>query len=57
MKKKTSDFKEDILRLRREGISYEKIAIWLASNKQFAVTANGVRAFVQKQKMLDAFKK
>ncbi|AJJ37981.1 hypothetical protein CH62_4367 (plasmid) [Yersinia pestis] len=57
MKKKTSDFKDDILKLRDEGVSYENIAIWLAENKRFAVTGSAIRAFVKKQQMLDALSK
>ncbi len=57
MKKKTSDFKEEILKLRDEGISYENIAIWLAEKKGFAVTGTAIRAFVKKQQMLNALKK
>ncbi|MDR5617882.1 hypothetical protein [Arsenophonus sp.] len=57
MKNKTSDFKEDILRLRFQGSSYEDIAIWLATHKKFGVTAGAIRAFVKKQEMIDALKK
>ncbi|WP_334472500.1 hypothetical protein [Arsenophonus sp. PmNCSU2021_1] len=57
MKNKTSDFKEDILRLRSQGSSYEDIAIWLATHKKFGVTAGAISAFVKKQEMIDALKK
>lgn len=57
MKQKTSDFKEEIFRLRAEGMSYENIALWLAKNKGFAVGGTSIRAFVKKQQTLDALKK
>lgn len=38
------DFIKDILRLRDKGMSYEKIAFWLAENKGLSVTPQGVRA-------------
>lgn len=57
MKQKTSDFKEDIFKLRSEGMSYENIALWLAKNKGFAVGGTSIRAFVKKQQTLDALKK
>ncbi|HGJ5854435.1 hypothetical protein [Arsenophonus nasoniae] len=57
MKKTTSDFKEDILRLREQGLSYERIAFWLAENKKFEVTANAIRLFIVKQKRIAAMKK
>ncbi|HGJ5857330.1 MAG TPA: hypothetical protein ACHBZ9_04620 [Arsenophonus nasoniae] len=57
MKKKTSDFKEDIVMLRNQGFSYEKIAFWLAKNKKFDVTANAVRAFLMKQKRIEVIEK
>ncbi|HGJ5866246.1 MAG TPA: hypothetical protein ACHBZ9_05150 [Arsenophonus nasoniae] len=57
MKKKTRDFKEDIFRLRSEGMSYENIAIWLAANRSFAVTGAAIRSFIKSQKVLDALNK
>ncbi|BAN99909.1 hypothetical protein E05_51430 (plasmid) [Plautia stali symbiont] len=57
MKQKTSDFKEEIFRLRAEGMSYENIALWLAKNKGFAVGGTSIRAFVKKQQTLDALNK
>lgn len=57
MKKTTADFKDEILSLREQGLSYEKIAFWLAENKNFEVTANAVRLFIVKQKRIDVLKK
>uniref|UniRef100_UPI003879D9C6 hypothetical protein n=1 Tax=Arsenophonus sp. TaxID=1872640 RepID=UPI003879D9C6 len=57
MKQKTSDFKDDIFRLRSEGMSYENIAIWLAKNKGFLIGGTSIRAFVKRQQALNALEK
>lgn len=57
MKQKTSDFKDDIFRLRSEGMSYENIAIWLAENKGFLIGGTSIRAFVKRQQALNALEK
>lgn len=54
---KASDFKEDILRLRADGESYEAISLWLAKYKGFAVSAGSVRNVVKKNEILEIINK
>lgn len=44
MSSMVKDHIQDILLLRKQGMSYEKIAFWLAKNKGLSVTPQGVRA-------------
>lgn len=48
---KLADFENDVFKLRDRGLSFEKIALWLATEKNFAVTPQGVRAFLQRQEI------
>lgn len=41
-------FREEILRLRQEGYSFEQIAKWLAAEKGITVTSMTVSRFVRK---------
>lgn len=54
---KTSDFEVDILRLRKDGETYDSITLWLAKNKKFVVSPSSIRAFLKKLEVLQAAKK
>lgn len=54
---RTADFEEDILRLRKEGETYDAITLWLAKNKGFVVSPSSIRSFLKKLEVLKAAKK
>ncbi|HEM7189741.1 MULTISPECIES: hypothetical protein [Providencia] len=43
-KQKTTDFIEEISKMRDKGISYDEISIWLAKDKNLVVSAQAVRS-------------
>lgn len=48
---KIKDFMGDIIKMRRSGLSYEKIAFWLAEEKNLSVSPQAVRtAFLSYQR-------
>ncbi|RMP13865.1 hypothetical protein ALQ30_200007 [Pseudomonas syringae pv. persicae] len=57
LRMKTSDFEEDILRLRKEGETYDAITLWLAKNKGFVVSPSSIRSFLKRLEVLKAAKK
>lgn len=48
MKGKLEPYKDDLKRLRNEGLSFEAIAIWMAKNKKISMSATGIRNFLKK---------
>lgn len=48
---KLANFENAVFELRTQGLSFEKIALWLATEKNFAVTPQGIRAFMQRQEI------
>ncbi|WP_187153316.1 hypothetical protein [Candidatus Arsenophonus triatominarum] len=57
MKKRTSDFMEDIIRLRNEGATYDEIVLWLAKNKQFLISPSSIRGALKRQEAINILNK
>lgn len=51
MKGKLEPFRDDLIRLRLSGLSFEAIALWLAKNKKVTASATGIRNFLKKQEI------
>ncbi|GAO94511.1 hypothetical protein ALO82_200098 [Pseudomonas syringae pv. broussonetiae] len=54
---KAADFEQDILRLRREGETYDSIALWIATNKKVVVSTGAIRNILKKNELMQAAKK
>ncbi|KPW72660.1 hypothetical protein ALO76_200034 [Pseudomonas syringae pv. coriandricola] len=51
------DFEVDILRLRHEGLSYDAIALWIATHKKTVVSVGAIRGVIKKAELKNAAEK